>query len=434
MGVNKNKMKILLEAPILTQSGYGQHSRVVFNSLRDKGYDIYINPLNWGTTPWTDNTDTEINESIHKFKTYRASIKTKDSNMEFDMQIHVGIFNEFEKKAPYSVCVTAGIETDRVSSNWLLKTHSGVNKIIVPSEHAKSGFINTAYEVHNNQVNERQLLECACPVDVVPYPIKKHTPQEINLELETKFNFLTMALLGPRKNIENLITWFLQEFKDEPDVGLVVKTAFSKGSKIDRTKTVKHLKNIVKQNANSKCSVYLLHGNLKEEEISHLYKDPNINVFVTTTHGEGYGLPIFEAAYSGMPVVATDWSAHLDFLSAPYKESGKVKEKKLFSKVAYNMGEIPKSAVWKDILVEGSKWAYPVEKSFKEQIRKTYKNYGMYKKWSESLQKHILENYEESMVYEKMYLSLIPEELRGSINSADKEIEDIFASLSQISE
>ena len=41
-------MKVLLEAPILTQSGYGEHSRLVFEALKKiEGTELYINPLNW---------------------------------------------------------------------------------------------------------------------------------------------------------------------------------------------------------------------------------------------------------------------------------------------------------------------------------------------------------------------------------------------------
>ena len=45
--------KLLLEAPILTRSGYGEHARLVFRSLKNKdGIEIFINPLEWGSTGW----------------------------------------------------------------------------------------------------------------------------------------------------------------------------------------------------------------------------------------------------------------------------------------------------------------------------------------------------------------------------------------------
>ena len=47
---------------------------------------------------------------------------------------------------------------------------------------------------------------------------------------------------------------------------------------------------------NKKCKVFLLHGNLSEEEVHSLYVRDDISAYVSATHGEGYGLPIFEAA------------------------------------------------------------------------------------------------------------------------------------------
>ena len=121
-------MKILLEAPILTQSGYGEHSRFVLRSILDQeGVEIYINPLNWGSTPWSIGLDPDLEKEIDKgMKNLHSYIETSKNNSQdpvFDIQVHVGIPSEFEKKAPYSVCVTAGIETDRVSAEWIVRTH-----------------------------------------------------------------------------------------------------------------------------------------------------------------------------------------------------------------------------------------------------------------------------------------------------------------------
>ena len=120
-------MKVLLEAPILTQSGYGEHARLVFQALMTiPALQVYTNPLNWGSTSWSISTDLEkdIHDSINILGNYIDECKKSNTQTEFDIQIHVGIPSEFEKKAPYSVCVTAGIETDRVSACLLYTSPS----------------------------------------------------------------------------------------------------------------------------------------------------------------------------------------------------------------------------------------------------------------------------------------------------------------------
>ena len=97
-------MKILLEAPILTQSGYGEHSRLVMASLmRQQGVEIFLNPLDWGQTSWASSVEekiqSEINVASKRLREYAEKAKQEKQQMMFDMQIHVGIPSEFEKKA-----------------------------------------------------------------------------------------------------------------------------------------------------------------------------------------------------------------------------------------------------------------------------------------------------------------------------------------------
>ena len=408
-------MKILLEGPILTQSGYGEHARLIFKSLKQRdGLEIYTNPLDWGTTSWSIQDSPEKQE-IEKSVVYYSNLlklyqKDNNNKPNFDIQIHVGILNEFEKKAPYSVCVTAGIETDRVSPEWLVQTHKGVDKLIVPSSHAKEGFINTAYEVIDEVKNTKTKLSCnQVPIDVVPYPVKELSICDLDLNIDTEFNFLSIALMGPRKNQVNLIEWFIETFHDDSEVGLVLKTAKSAGSVIDKQFTRSFLHSIVSKFPNKKCKIYLLHGDLSEEEIHSLYNRSDIHAYVTTTHGEGYGLPLFEAAYSGMPIVATNWSGHLDFLHAPFKEAGKVKKKALFSRVDYDLKEIQPEARWKGLLTNESRWAFPKEKSFKEKLNKMRNNYGMYKKWATALKEHLVATHSEKTIINDMAKSLLSE-------------------------
>ena len=48
------RTKILVVAPLLTRSGYGEHSRCVLRALRtqENKFDIYVNPINWGKCGW----------------------------------------------------------------------------------------------------------------------------------------------------------------------------------------------------------------------------------------------------------------------------------------------------------------------------------------------------------------------------------------------
>jgi glycosyltransferase involved in cell wall biosynthesis len=105
--------------------------------------------------------------------------------------------------------------------------------------------------------------------------------------------------------------------------------------------------------------VHLLHGEMSDEDVSQLYKNESVKALVTLTRGEGYGLPILEAAASGLPVIATNWSGHLDFL----------KHTK-FIPVDYALSTVHPSRIDGKIFVANSKWAEPSETDFKKKIVK----------------------------------------------------------------
>ena len=253
-------------------------------------------------------------------------------------------------------------------------------------------------------------IGCGAPVEVVSYPVREYQGNSVELELKDDFNFLCVAQWGIRKNLENTIKWFLQEFKDD-EVGLVIKSNISKNSTPDREDCLQKLSDVFEKFKSAKCSLYLLHGEMSDEEIDAIYKHPKIKAMISATHGEGFGLPLFEAAYNGLPVIAPGWSGHMDFLYAPVKDkkTKKIKNKPLFAKVDYSLKHVQDAAVWKDILVKDAMWCYPSERDFKQKIRKVYSNLGMYRSWAKDLANHLKGELALSKILEKMLKTLIPE-------------------------
>ena len=197
---------------------------------------------------------------------------------------------------------------------------------------------------------------CQTPIEVVNYGVRQREPEPVEgLELDYDFNFLTVAQWGPRKNLHNTIKWFVEEFKNE-EVGLVVKTNIIKDSLLDREHTTQQLRELLAPYPDRKCKVYLLHGTLSEGQMASLYCHEKIKAMVSLAHGEGFGLPLFEAAHNGLPLITTNWSGQADFINMPDKK-GKVKPH--IAKVQYHLKPIQKEAVWKGVLEPDSMWAYP---------------------------------------------------------------------------
>jgi len=279
--------------------------------------------------------------------------------------LQVTIPNEWERIAPVNIGFTAGMETTKVAHQWLQKGNE-MDKILVVSDHSRDTYRDTTYIATHNETGEQMELKLQTPIVTTNYPVKDFGEAvELGLELDYDFNFLVMAQAGPRKNLPNTLRWFVEEFHDE-EVGLVVKANIAKNCLMDREKLHNDLKGLLGAYPERKCKVYLLHGDMADREIHCLFEHPQIQAFVTLTHGEGFGLPIFEAAYSGTPLVATGWSGQLDFL---VNKSTNTEE---YYQVDFDLQPIPDEVAWEGVIIKDSMWAYPREQSAKKQMRECY--------------------------------------------------------------
>ena len=107
-----------------------------------------------------------------------------------------------------------------------------------------------------------------------------------------------------------------------------------------------------------------------------MYNNPKIKCFISCTHGEGFGRPLLEASCCGLPVIASKWSGHLDFLNE--KESLLIEG---------HLKEVPKGQIWKPIIVEPSKWFNVNETDVIRKIRMFHKKYSIFNKKGKRLGK-----------------------------------------------
>ncbi len=415
------KKKVLLRGPLLTRSGYGEQARFALRSLRSQpeACEVFIQPTGWGKTSWVNIQDEErlwIDQTIEK------TIAYIQQGGQFDISVQVTIPNEFEKVAPINIGYTAGIETTRVAHEWLLKANETVDKIIVVSNHSKNVLENTEYVGRDERTNQEVRLTLAKPIYAVNYPVKKYENlPELELDLKHDTNFLAVAQFGPRKNVPNTVKWFMEEFKDD-DVGLVLKTNIAKNCLMDREKIHNDLKQFLSSYKDHKCKVYVIHGNMTDEELHALYVHPKIKAFLTLAHGEGFGLPIFEAAYSGLPVVSPGWSGQMDFLCD-------TEGKEHFYNVPFDLQRVQPEVVWPGVIVADSMWAYAREEGTKSKMRQCYddivENSG-YVAASCEYASELMERFEESKMYEQFASLVLP---LDEMKEEAQEIDDLLSDL-----
>ena len=123
-------------------------------------------------------------------------------------------------------------------------------------------------------------------------------------------------------------------------------------------------------------NVYLLHGSLSTEEMNKLYNHSKIKAFVSLTHGEGFGRPMLEASMVGLPVIASGWSGQTDFLS----ETDSML-------LGGEMKQVPKSQIWKNIIIPESKWFNANETQAYKAMNYCFTNYDEVKEKALNLMK-----------------------------------------------
>lgn len=370
---------VLLRAPLLSQSGYGVHSRQVarwlFDRADEKGnLEVSTELLNWGQTPWY--VDANAQDGLIG-RCLQASSSPKPM---YDVTIQLQLPNEWTTEVgKFNIGMTAGVEADRCNPQWIDAINQ-MNLVIVPSEFTKSTFMSSG--------------KVTTPIVVVPEAFPDEILNQDNIaplpfEPETKFNFLVFGqatggdAAADRKNLPFTLKWLFEAFADKPDVGIILKTNMGRYSSADRFVCEGMLSKLLAEvNKQANPKFYLLHGEMNETEIVGLYKHPTVKGLVTLTHGEGFGLPILEAAACGVPVIATGWSAHTEFLG-----HGK------YIKIGCTPGSIPNTRVDGQIWVHGAQWAMPDEADFKKRVLRFYEDASTPRLWAKDLRAKLRDKY-----------------------------------------
>lgn len=373
--------KIILRGPVLTQSGYGVHCRQIATWLLSKpDFQVKFQALPWGDTPWLLDKS-RYNGLIDKVVNNTIDMQTTQKN-EYDISFQLQLPNEWDNSiAKFNIGMTAGVETDLCNPDWVDACNK-MDLVIVPSKHSA------------NVLNKNSNLKV--PTFIVPESfcdsiLTEQTQETIDgmPNFSTNFNFLLFGQitgdnpLNDRKNIFFTIKWLCEVFKNDEDVGVVIKTNIGRNTAIDRQRTLRIMQTIVKEcRKGDYPKIHLLHGDMSDSDVAALYKHNQIKALISLTRGEGYGLPILEAAASGLPIIATGWSGHTDFLN-----HGK------YINILYNLKEIHSSRVDNKIFLSQSKWAEVIEDDFKKKIVKFRNNSSIPKLWAEELSTIIKEKY-----------------------------------------
>ena len=392
------KPTLVFQGPIFTRSGYGDHCRDLMKSLRkmDK-YDIKIIPLRWGSTP-QNQVDGES-----EFGRWMLERVITEVGEKPDVFIQVSVANEFEPKGHYNIGITAGVETTICPKDFI----DGSNKmdlIIVPSHFTKQNIGGTVYQQKDNATEQIVgEIKVTKPIEVLFEGVdteifSKGSGNDVLANVKEDFNFLIVGhwlkgdLGQDRKDIGMAIKTFATVFQYMPKdkrPGLIVKTSHAGFSVIDREATREKLEGVLKTFGDKCPSIYLLHGDMEETDMSNLYHHPKVKAMISFTKGEGYGRPMAEFTLTGKPIIASGWSGQMDFLppdNAVLLEG--------------NLTPVHESAADQFCMKE-AQWFTANYSNAANKIYDVYKNYNTYSQKSAGLKENTLKNFTLDKMNEK---------------------------------
>ena len=315
----------VISCPIDTFSGYGARSRDFVRSLikeKNDEWDIKILPQRWGDTPWN---------FLPKNDLLRAYF-TDTITQKPDIWIQITVPNEFQPMGNFNIGVSAGIETTIYPAEFI----EGSNRMdlnLVSSEHSKKVALSTQFEKKDKNTNQTVgVIRVEKPVEVLfeglDLNIYYKKPQDSGIlkDIKEDFCFLYTGHWLPgkygqdRKNTSVLIKTFLETFNGpgRKKPALILKTNHVNYSLIDREEILFKINALRDKTEGNLPNIYLLHGEITDDEMNQLNNDPKVKSFVSFIKGEGYGRPLAEAAITGKPVITTNWSGHTDFINQNY--------------------------------------------------------------------------------------------------------------------
>lgn len=271
-------------------SGFGRAACDYVSALKKLGVDIRI-----------------VNTSQKHLKLIDLPINTEQleilSHKNNDILVkHAPPSDLFPESAQVNIGYTA-FESPKLKDRWLENIRK-MDAIIVPTKWCQ------------NILAESEINSYVVPHIVNYTSLDPHRIKPISIRNKRAFAFLAIIDFTYRKGWDLLLDAYWTEFRPDEDVSLILKTYHRSFSKEDREKIRLHIKRPA-QIPHTLFYDWPLH----DRYLPSLYKACDAYVF--PTRGEGFSLTCAEAMSLELPVIATHYGGHTDYMD--YSNSTLVK-------------------------------------------------------------------------------------------------------------
>ena len=325
--------------PPYDQSGYGNHLKGLLNAYMELEPETSLDcPLAQG---WEQHVNTKELSAIKNAPFYK-----REATVTITQPHYAQLKLSDRPRAFYPFCVFEGDKLPLSWTKWY--SQKNITKILTPSTYTKNALINSGIPAES--------------VAIIPHGVDrtvfKPIPKEqLSMKINNKkFNFVFVGGWAKgdkdRKDVLTLVKAFCNEFKDNEDVGLILKINNVYNPNVN------YLEEFNKLNLpNNKALVNIFAQPMTTEQLAQVYN--NGDVFVCVSRSESFGLTFLEAISCGLPCIAVKNGGYLDFLND--KNSWLID------------GEL-KQASDPELIYHDTNWMYIKQESLQKVLRQAYTN------------------------------------------------------------
>ena len=288
-------LKVLYTGAIKDLSGYASAARDYVRSLDAVGVDVAVDARSFETQ------SIHLIEEVVERRMWSMMGKPRDAHLQI---LHLTPDNYTDYDNPRIKIGYYAWETSRLPGSWVRPCNEMCHEVWVPCQYLADVSAASGVEV---------------PIHVVPHavslPPSKFQPAcRINGLPEDRFKFYSIFQWSERKNPQSLLLAYYQEFTRSDPVVLVLKTYRVGNGVVERDYIRREISKLKRATRGVNCPpVILIEEFLSAGEIQaiHHYCD----CYVSMARSEGFGIPAFEAAAMGNPVIVPNYSAFPEYFS-----------------------------------------------------------------------------------------------------------------------